>query len=152
MSAAAGNLLVLPHRVQGVFSVPVRVWGMVEDRLIELRIEPGDGCGPTVVGLPHDRVRSTVDRVRAALVNAGIVQEAPGVVVRLDPPLEGGPTWELDLPIAVAWLAARGRVDPGIRWVMATGRLGLDGRVWSEDLEEPVPGVIWITALGGGNG
>jgi len=130
--------------------VGVRVWGMVEDRLVELRVGPADGCGPKVVGLPEERVRTTVDRVRAGLVNAGILQEAPDVVVHVDPPLRGAPTWELDLPIAVAWLAARGRVDPGVRWVFATGRLGLDGRVWSEDLEDPVPGVTWITALGSG--
>jgi hypothetical protein len=56
----------------------VRVWGEVEDRLVELRFEPAPpGTGLRVEGLAPGRGRTTADRVRAALINAGVLDEAP---------------------------------------------------------------------------
>jgi predicted ATPase with chaperone activity len=104
---------------------------MVDDRLIELRasLRAGDRAGLRIEGLPRDRTRTTADRVRAALVNDGLVQEAPGVTVRVEPAVIAGSGGHLDLPIALSVLLAAGVVGDDLRWVLATGRLGLDGSV-----------------------
>lgn len=115
----------------------VRVWGVVEDRLIELRVEPAtSGVGIRIEGLPGDRTRTTADRVRAALVNCGLVPGAPPVAVRLEPPLRAGTTSGLDLAVALAGLAQAGVLGSGLGWILATGRLGLDGRVHAPGLAD----------------
>ncbi|MEO8424648.1 MAG: magnesium chelatase domain-containing protein [Actinomycetota bacterium] len=107
----------------------VRVWGTVDDRLIELRAEPGGaGSGIHIEGLPHGRARTTGDRVRAAIVNSGLLPREPAGVIRLDPPIAVGATSDLDLPIALAALAQLGVIRQ-VGWIFAGGRLGLDGRI-----------------------
>ncbi len=129
------------------------MWGVVEDRLIELCVEPAtDGRGFALEGLPVGRTRSTGDRVRAALINSGLLREVPPVALRLEPPVGGGATSSLDLAVALAVLASTGAIGAGLRWILATGRLGLDGTVHSPDLEEVTPLVRIVTALGGGAG
>jgi len=118
--------------------VAVRVWGVAGDRLVEVLVEPGSE-GIRVVGLPLDRGRTTADRVRAALVNSGLVRCSLSAAVRLDPALPGGgATSDLDLPIALGVLAHLGALDTKVRWLMATGRLGLDGIVHAEKLGERI--------------
>jgi len=112
------------------------VWGTVDDRLIELVAEPADAF--RVVGLPEDRTRTTADRVRAAVVNSGLVREAPPVSIRLVPPVRSGATWNLDLAVALASLAWTGLAGQGVRWILASGRLGLDGAVLARGLGERV--------------
>ena len=115
----------------------VRVWGLVDDRLIELRVEPLAGdAGMRILGLSDRRARTAADRVRAALVNSGLVQEAPPLTIRLEPPVPAGTTSELDLAIALAALARVGQLGEGLRWVLASGRLGLDGTVRARELAE----------------
>jgi predicted ATPase with chaperone activity len=115
----------------------VRVWGLVDDRLIELRVEPRAGdAGMRILGLSDNRARTTADRVRAALINSGLVQEAPPLTIRLEPPVPAGTTSELDLAIALAALARVGQLGKGLRWVLASGRLGLDGTVHSRGLSD----------------
>jgi predicted ATPase with chaperone activity len=124
----------------------VRMWGTVGERLIELRAEPADdGTGLQIVGLPPPGARSTADRVRAALVNSSVVSEVPAVVVRLDPPLSNAPKGDLDLTIALACLVHCGRIGPGLRWIHARGRLGLDGKVHEESLTD-LPDLAGIVA------
>jgi magnesium chelatase family protein len=126
----------------------VRVWGVVEDRLVEVRAEPGaSGTGIRIEGLPADRVRTTADRVRAALVNTRLVGGTPAVTIRLEPAIPGGPTSELDLAIALALLASAGLLGSGLRWILASGRLGLNGSVHVRELEEPSSVVRIVTAL-----
>jgi predicted ATPase with chaperone activity len=115
----------------------VRVWGVVEDRLVELRAEPAeDQAAFGIIGLPEDRSRTTADRVRAALLNSGLLSEAPPAVVRLEPAVGAGTTSDLDLPIALAALAGMGQIGTGLRWVLASGRLGLDGTVHARELTD----------------
>ncbi len=115
----------------------VRVWGVVEDRLIELRVEPATGgFGFRIEGLPEDRTRTTADRVRAALLNSGLVREAPAVAIRLEPLIRAGTSSDLDLALALAALAGLGVIGAGLRWILATGRLGLDGTVHARELAE----------------
>jgi hypothetical protein len=102
------DLVRLPHEVSGS-RVGVRVWGVVEDRLIEVRVEPAESdAGLRVEGIPEDRARTTADRVRAALINSGLVREVPAAVVTLEPNLRAGRTSELDVSIALALLIPSG--------------------------------------------
>jgi predicted ATPase with chaperone activity len=115
--------------------------------LIEVRAEPApDGGGLRIEGLPQTRVRTTADRVWAALTNSGLLRELPPVAVRLHPCVMAGVTNELDLPIALAVLA-RAEVIPGVPWIFATGRLGLDGRIYADGLDESPSIVTAVTAL-----
>jgi predicted ATPase with chaperone activity len=117
--------------------VDVRVWGLVDDRLIELRVEPLSGeDAMRILGLSDKRARTTADRVRAALINSGLVQEAPPLTIRLEPPVLAGTTSDLDIAIALAALARVGQLGAGLRWILATGRLGLDGTVHARKLAE----------------
>ncbi len=115
----------------------VRVWGVVDDRLVELVARPGDRF--QIMGLPPGYGRTTADRVRAALVNDGLLDEVPLAFVHLEPPISGGPTCELDLAIAMALLVVAGVIDPSVTpWLLAVGRLGLDGAILAADLPQPM--------------
>jgi magnesium chelatase family protein len=107
---------------------------------IEVSVEAsiaGGLPGVHVVGLPDAAVREARERVRAALRAARLPWPASRVVVNLAPAdvRKEGPAF--DLPIALALLAAQGRI-PRTRLATATviGELGLDGRV------RPVRGVL----------
>lgn len=117
----------------------VRVWGVAEDRLIELRLEPAEdgGAGMRIEGLPDARAQTTADRVRAALLNSGLVGEAPTVAIRLDPVVTSGTTSDLDLPIALAALVWVSVIGTGLGWILAAGRLGLNGAVHAAGPEPP---------------
>ncbi len=114
----------------------VRVWSSVDDRLVEVVVEPSDHL--RVEGLPERRARTTVDRVRSAVVTSGLVEEVPACALSLVPALRSGPTCDLDLALALAVLVRAEVVPERLGWVFATGRLGLDGRVFAEGLIEPV--------------
>ncbi|MGH9114908.1 MAG: YifB family Mg chelatase-like AAA ATPase, partial [Acidimicrobiales bacterium] len=91
----------------------------------------------TVVGLPDASCREARDRVRAALLSSGLQWPQQRVTVNLAPTgiRKGGAG--LDLPIAVALLAADGQVPPeSVAEVAFLGELGLDGSV------RRVPGVL----------
>lgn len=109
----------------------LRVWGVVEDRLIEVRTGSGGGePGLRIEGLPPARTRTTADRLRAAILNCGLVPDVPSVRLWVEPPIGDDPTAELDLPLALGVLARAGVVGVGLRSILATGRLGLDGSVY----------------------
>ncbi len=115
-----------------------RVWSVIEDRLIEVRAVPSstDGAGLIIDGLPGDRVRSAADRVRAALLNSGLLGEVRGVTLRVDPPLGSGATSDLDLALALATVVHVRVLGTGLRWILANGRLGLDGMVHASGLDD----------------
>ncbi len=107
---------------------------------IEVSVEAsiaGGLPGVHVVGLPDAAVREARERVRSALRAVRLTLPASRVVVNLAPAdvRKEGPAF--DLPIALALLAAQGRV-PHMRLGAATvvGELGLDGRV------RPVRGLL----------
>lgn len=90
-----------------------------------------------LVGLPDAEVREARERVRAAILTAGLEFPPRRITVNLAPadlPKSGG---RFDLPIAVGLLAASGQVPPS---VLADhefhGELGLDASV------RPVRGVL----------
>jgi len=110
----------------------IRVWGVVDERLIEQRARPCESI--RIVGRPNERTRTTEDRVRAALLNTGLLSEAPATAIHVVPHLDTDPTAELDLPIALAGLAYGDVLGEELRWVLAAGRLGLDGTIQAADL------------------
>jgi predicted ATPase with chaperone activity len=121
--------------------VDCRVWGVLVDRLVEVRVASAPGAGPgdagfAIEGLPEDRSCTSADRVRAALLNSGLVSEAPSVTLHLEPAVGAGPTSDLDLALALAALAHCGFVGAGLRWILANGRLGLGGTVFAPGLSD----------------
>ena len=95
--------------------------------------------GVYVVGLPDTAVREARERVRSALRAARLTLPPSRVVVNLAPAdvRKEGPAF--DLPIALALLAAQGRVPDGrLRDAAIIGELGLDGCV------RPVRGVLAV--------
>jgi magnesium chelatase family protein len=95
--------------------------------------------GVQVVGLPDAAVREAKERVRAALRAVGLTLPASRVVVNLAPAdvRKEGPAF--DLPIALALLAAQGRVPARpLATALVVGELGLDGTV------RPVRGAVAI--------
>jgi magnesium chelatase family protein len=95
--------------------------------------------GATVVGLPDTAVRESLERVRAAMANAGYPWPQGKVLINLAPAdiKKEGPCY--DLPIAVGLLIAQGVIPPkapagdadvpDVRSCLVLGELALDGRI-----------------------
>ena len=79
--------------------------------MVEIEVDIAQGVpGVTLVGLPDAVVRQSVDRVRAAIANAGGTFPARKITIGLSPasmPKQGS---GFDLAIAVAVLGASGAV------------------------------------------
>jgi magnesium chelatase family protein len=104
----------------GVEGVPVEVEVRISSQLPRVEI----------VGLPEAAVRESAARVRAALAAAGEKFPDRRVTVHLAPAELRKSGAGLDLPIAVALLAAEGQIEPGaIVGVAFVGELALDGRL-----------------------
>ncbi len=117
----------------------VRIWGVVDDRLIEICATwDSNSDGVRIEGLPEDRCRTTADRIRAALLNSGVLTEVPPVAIRVEPSLSAGRTSDLDLPVALGVLVAANSLRLRLRWIVSTARLGLDGAVYAEGVTEPL--------------
>ena len=110
----------------------------VDGRSITVEAHVSDGLpGFSVVGLPDASCREARDRVRAAMLSSGLRWPQRRMTVNLAPSgmRKGGAG--LDLPIAVAILAADGQLPCGCLDDLALlGELGLDGTV------RRVPGVL----------
>ena len=95
----------------------------------------------TMVGLPDASVRESRDRVRSAIRNSGFDFPLQRITVNLAPSdvrKEGG---AFDLPIAIALLAATGRVGRReLNDVLLMGGLSLDGAM------QPARGVLPVAA------
>lgn len=95
-----------------------------------------------IVGLPSTSVRESADRVRSAILAAGLEFPRYRVVISLSPADERKDGTGLDLPIALAILAEAGSVDAArAREYLAVGELSLDGGLC------PIRGVIAHAAL-----
>lgn len=100
----------------------------------------------TIVGLPDAAVKESLERIRAALGNAGYPFPLGKAIINLAPAdvRKEGPLY--DLPIAVGLLAAQGVLTTRVegldhRSCVFVGELALDGRV------RPVRGVIAMAAM-----
>jgi magnesium chelatase family protein len=101
----------------------------VEARRVEVQCSVAGGVPSfAVVGLPDKAVSEARERVRSALTAMAIALPSKRITVNLSPadlPKEGS---HLDLPIALALLAAIGIVPPEeVEGALALGELSLDG-------------------------
>ncbi|HET9075554.1 MAG TPA: YifB family Mg chelatase-like AAA ATPase [Acidimicrobiales bacterium] len=91
----------------------------------------------TIVGLPDASCRESRDRVRAAILSSGLKWPQKRVTVNLAPTSVRKGGSGLDLPIAIALLAADGQLPaPACSGRAFIGELGLDGSL------RRVPGVL----------
>ena len=103
---------------------------------VEAHLAPGLPAF-TLVGLPDTSLNEARDRVRAAAANAGCGISQRRITVNLSPAMLPKTGSGFDLAIAVAVLAAAGRLDPrAAASAVHLGELGLDGRL------RPVRGVL----------
>lgn len=114
----------------------------IDAYLMEVEVDLSPGMPSfMVVGLPDTTVKESRDRVKAALSNSGFFFPAKKITVNLAPadvPKEGS---GLDLPMAIAILAASGQVvEQNLEHYVFLGELALDGQV------RPVRGVLPIAA------
>ncbi len=102
----------------------------------------------TIVGLPDAGVKEALERVRAALTNAGFFFPQGRVLINLAPAdvRKEGPVY--DLPIALGLLANLGVFRPGasgdalrLDEFLVAGELALDGRL------RPVKGAVALASL-----
>jgi magnesium chelatase family protein len=112
-----------------------RTWSVglagVHGAMVEVEVDIAAGVpGVTLVGLPDTVVRQSVDRVRAAVTNAGASFPLRRVTIGLSPasmPKQGS---GFDLALAAAVLAAAGAVRRrSVDRLVLLGELGLDGSV-----------------------
>jgi magnesium chelatase family protein len=106
--------------IVGVSGVPIEVEARISSQLPRV----------DVVGLPEAAVRESVSRIRGAIAAAGLAFPDRRITVNLAPAELRKSGAGLDLPIAVAILAAAG-VVPGDRLARRAlvGELALDGRL-----------------------
>ena len=92
-----------------------------------------------VVGLPDTAVREARERIFAAIRHLGRRSEPANVVINLAPADQRKEGTGLDLPMALAFLAATGDVPvAGLEGRLFLGELSLEGRL------QPVRGVLPI--------
>jgi magnesium chelatase family protein len=112
-----------------------RTWSVglagVHGAMVEVEVDMAAGVPHVaLVGLPDAVVRQSVDRVRAAVVNAGASFPQRRITIGLSPaamPKQGS---GFDLALAAAILAASGTVpQESIDRLVLLGELGLDGSV-----------------------
>ncbi|MFA5785604.1 MAG: YifB family Mg chelatase-like AAA ATPase [Actinomycetota bacterium] len=118
-------------------TMSVAVLGL-EGHPVEVEADVANGLpGCRVVGLPDASVQESRDRVRAAVVNAGLTWPDRRMTLNLSPGEIPKMGTAFDLPIALAVLAAGQSLDPeAIRGVWSLAELGLDSRL------RPVRGVL----------
>ena len=110
----------------------------IEARLVEIECVVANGLPNfTIVGLPDKAISEARERIRAALGELSIALPSKRITINLIPadlPKEGA---HLDLPIALAMLAALDIVPPeDVENASAIGELSLDGRI------NPVSGAL----------
>lgn len=102
------------------------VLGLASGRVVTVHADPRAAGEIVVRGLPPGRDETAARRIAAALASTGLAV-APAADVVVWPPVVAGPSWGLDLAIA---LAVCGVPEPaGAVRVIAHGAVALDGRL-----------------------
>src|ERR1700738_4155442 len=110
----------------------------IETRAVDVQVQVAPGLPKfNIVGLPDKAVSEARERVRAALIAAGLALPARRITANLAPadvPKEGS---HYDLPIALGLMAAIGAIPhDAVAGFTVLGELGLDGNI------APVAGVL----------
>jgi magnesium chelatase family protein len=110
----------------------------VDGHVVEIEADVGGGLpGFHLVGLPDAALHESKDRVRAAVVNSGLVWPNERIVLALSPATLRKAGSAFDLAIACAILTAREVLPQGaLDRTVLLGELALDGRL------RPVRGVL----------
>jgi magnesium chelatase family protein len=113
----------------------------VEAKLVEVQCDVGPGLpGFAIVGLAEKEVSEARERVRSALRNAGLPFPGTRITANLAPADLKKEGAGLDLPLAVALLAAMEEVPPErVEGLAFYGELALDGGL------RPVRGTLAVT-------
>ena len=121
-----------------IATVPSATLLGIEGHPVSVEVHIGRGLPAfTVVGLPDAACREARDRVRAAFASTDLEFPKTRVTVNLAPSGVRKMGTGLDLPIAIAILAAQGRIDARlVQDCSFLGELGLDGGL------RRVPGVL----------
>jgi magnesium chelatase family protein len=104
----------------------------LESTLVDVEVDISRGLpSQTIVGLPDAAVRESSERVRAAIVNSGLIHPRARLTINLAPAdlRKEGPAY--DLPIAVGLLLASEQVSADLSDAGLVGELSLDGDVRS---------------------
>ncbi len=109
---------------------------------VEVEVDLGRGLpGFHLVGLPGNPAREGKERIRSALGNQGFEFPLARISLNLAPAGTPKPGSGLDLPMALAVLAASGQLDPGrLEGWAAWGELGFDGGLRAR------PGALGVAA------
>jgi len=102
----------------------------LESTLVSVEVDISRGLpSQTIVGLPDPAVRESSERVRAAIVNSGLVFPRARLTVNLAPAdlRKEGPAY--DLPMALGILLATEQVSADLTSAALVGELSLDGEV-----------------------
>ena len=102
----------------------------LDSTLVSVEVDISRGLpSQIIVGLPDAAVRESSERVRAAIVNSGLVHPRARLTVNLAPAdlRKEGPAY--DLPIAVGILIASEQVGADLSKAGLVGELSLDGEV-----------------------
>lgn len=104
--------------LQGVTGVPVTVEVDVSNGIPAFEI----------VGLPNRTIKEAKDRIRAAIMNCGLIFPGKRITVNLSPADVSKEGSQFDLPIAIGILAASGSIDAeNAQKYALMGELSLDG-------------------------
>ncbi|MBR2143820.1 YifB family Mg chelatase-like AAA ATPase [Anaerovibrio sp.] len=110
----------------------------VDGQIIDVEVDVASGLPSfEMVGLPEAMVKEAKERVRTAVKNSGFKIMPQKVTINLAPATLRKDSTGLDLPIAVALLAAYGILSPkSIQDCLFAGELSLEGQV------RGIPGIL----------
>ncbi len=134
MSAVKPRSVFWLRRKGGMFLFASVISGAVcgiESRLISVEVDISNGLpGFSMVGYLSSEVKEAQDRVRAALHNSGIHLDPKKITVNLSPADIRKAGSGFDLPVAVAMLAAYGRIPAKtVEGIFFAGELSLNGEL-----------------------
>jgi magnesium chelatase family protein len=122
-------------------SIPSAIVVGVDGHPVSVEVHVASGLpGLTIVGLPDASCREARDRVRAAVLAAGVPWPAKRITVNLAPSSTRKVGSGLDLAIAIGVMVTSGALEPEhVRAMGFLGELGLDGSV------RAIPGIVPLT-------
>lgn len=121
----------------------------LEGNIVEVEVDLSRGLpGFIVVGLPDISIRESKERVRTAISNSGYDFPIKKVTVNLSPANLRKEGSQLDLPIAIALLAAMGEIKKAenLNEICILGEISLDGGI--NRIDGALPMIIAMKQLG----